>query len=283
MDVCPGSSELKVHGTGCARFTNSPIKESGKKSGGVPHLFFREGAKVKSDSLWIQCGTCEKQISASAKSCPHCGARLKKKYRFLKWGGIGFAAFLALLAVAQSEADKRANKDAGTKQTEQLHEASDAKAVNLPSAQVKLLAVVDEYANRFRTAKNELQESSLRTARGDAFFKLVGSDLGVENWIGKITDLGTDSQDKAYIRVSIAPNVELVTLNMSALDVQGTMISNGTELYSNLMGMTEGDPIKLSGSFIPNGREGFYEASLTINGAMTEPAFLFRFSRIEKQ
>lgn len=36
MGACPGSYELKVHGTGYARFTNSPIKGSGKRSGGVP-------------------------------------------------------------------------------------------------------------------------------------------------------------------------------------------------------------------------------------------------------
>lgn len=254
-------------------------KETGKKSGGVPHLFFRTGGNLRSENLWTACGTCEKQISVNAKSCPHCGARLKKKYRFLKWGGIGFVAFVAMIAVVQLEAAKRKAERAAAKSAEQVQVAATEKTgnLNLPDSQAKFLAVVDEYATRFSAAKNELQESFLRTERNDAMTKVIGRDLAIDGWIGKITELGTDSSDKAYIRISIAPNVELVTFNTSIFDPLGTMISPGSELYSSLTNMSVGDAIKVSGIFVPHEQGGLYEASLTINGAMTEPAFLFYF------
>lgn len=201
----------------------------------------------------------------------------------MKWGGIGFAAFVALIAVVQPEADKRKASNAGAKKTEQVQVAATAKTANLPTGQAKFLAVVDEYATRFRAAKNELQESSLRTERNDAMTKVIGLELAIDGWIGKITELGTDSSDKAYIRVSIAPNVELVTFNTSIFDPLGTMISPGSELYSNLTEMSVGDAIRVSGMFVPHESGGLYEASLTINGAMTEPAFLFYFKSANEQ
>lgn len=200
----------------------------------------------------------------------------------MTWCGIGFAAVVVVVALGQSEGARRKAENSAANKTEQVKVTAAATASDLPSSQARFLATIDNYATQFRTAKNELQESSLRMGRGDAIVKMTGPALNVENWIGRITKLGTDGQDKAYIRVSIAPNIELVTFNMSALDMQGTMIPPGSKLYSNLMGMAEGDEIRVSGTFIPDAQTGFQEASITINGAMTEPAFLFYFSHLEK-
>jgi hypothetical protein len=46
--------------------------------------------------------------------------------------------------------------------------------------------------------------------------------------------------------------------------------------------MEKGDPVKFSGTFVRDEADCIKEGSLTQNGSMTEPEFIFRFSRVSK-
>lgn len=239
---------------------------------------------MKSDNLWTACGTCAKQISVSAKSCPHCGAR-RKRFTALKWIGGGLLA-LVIVAGATSEKKRQpvaSDNEQSVEKVADVPASTIATRSELPESQFMFLSAVQKFEGRFRIAKNELQESALRAERRATLTKIVGSNLRIEGWTGTLTKLETDSQDKAYIAVRLAPNVGLLTWNSSLVDIHDTMIPAGTALYSSLMNMAEGDAVKVSGSFVSGDQDGLFETSLTINGAMTDPEFLFRFSRIEKQ
>ncbi|NKC23361.1 zinc ribbon domain-containing protein [Ochrobactrum oryzae] len=44
---------------------------------------------MKSESLWIACKSCGKQMSVEAKACPNCGAP-RSRYKAMKWLGAAF-------------------------------------------------------------------------------------------------------------------------------------------------------------------------------------------------
>lgn len=154
----------------------------------------------------------------------------------------------------------------------------------LPANQRDFLAVAIDYRERFRSAANELQQSALRDERRAAFKKALGSRLTVEHWIGTLRKLETNSEGKAIVTVRLAPGVDLLTWNNSLSDtMHQTMIDQGTPLYAALMNMSVGDPVIVSGSFLESDEDGVWETSMTIDGSMTAPEFLFRFTTISKR
>ncbi|UWU20156.1 hypothetical protein N2601_12715 [Rhizobium sp. CB3060] len=214
----------------------------------------------------------------SAKACPHCGAR-RKRSGALKWVGGVFLAFVVIGAVAG--ANKPSDKTTSTSGTPM---ASASKQSPLPASQRDFLAVVADYKERFRSASNELQQSALRDERRAAILKALASRLTVENWAGTLRNLETNTEGKAIITVRLASDVDVMTWNNSFSDViHRTMIDKGTPLYAALMNMSVGDPVIVSGSFIPSDQDGMLETSVTIDGSMTAPEFLFQFSKISKQ
>lgn len=235
---------------------------------------------MKSKSLWTACGTCQKQISVDAQSCPHCGAR-RKRFSALKWAGGGLLVLIAIGAIAGGS--KPSGKSDSTSRTEMAAIGDHAKAA-LPANQRDFLAVVADYKERFRSASNELQQSALRDERRAALLRALASRLTVENWTGTLRKLETNSEGKAIVTVRLAAGVDVLTWNNALSDaMHETMIEKGTPLYAALLNMAVGDPVIVSGSFIPSNEDGAWENSMTIDGSMTAPEFLFHFTAITKQ
>ena len=52
----------------------------------------------------VECSTCGKDISSSAKVCPNCGAKRKSTFgKILKWGGLGLLALIVIGIFVPSE------------------------------------------------------------------------------------------------------------------------------------------------------------------------------------
>ncbi|MCL2459416.1 MAG: hypothetical protein FWF31_11385, partial [Desulfobulbus sp.] len=91
------------------------------------------------------------------------------------------------------------------------------------------------------------------------------------------------SDGKAYIKVQVNPDLTLSTWNNSLSDIEDkTMIVQGTNLFNSLSSMTKGQKIKFSGSFIKDQQDYYKERSMTIDGSMTDPDYVFRFSEVTK-
>jgi hypothetical protein len=76
--------------------------------------------------------------------------------------------------------------------------------------------------------------------------------------------------------------VEVKTWNNALSDItDNTLIPQTSKTYDTLSELGRGKRIKFSGSFI-NGDEknGFRESSLSEQGSMTDPEFIFRFSQV---
>ncbi|MCH6206340.1 zinc ribbon domain-containing protein [Brucella ciceri] len=231
---------------------------------------------MKSESLWIACKSCGKQMSVEAKACPNCGAP-RSRYKAMKWLGGGFLAIVVIAAMASP--DKPSDSTAASKVG-----ASTENVMTLPESQKDFISTINLYSERFRATANELQQSSLRDERRGAIITALDSSLTVNGWNGTLTRLETNTDGHAIISVRLSPEVEVVTWNNALSDlVDGTMIKKGTPLYANLSQITIEDTVAISGSFLASDQDGVRETSLTIRGAMTDPAFLFHFDSISKK
>lgn len=233
-----------------------------------------------SKSLWATCKTCSKQISTSAPMCPLCGAR-QARYRWVKWLGVGIVVLAVAGAVTRGH--ESASRDTQTAKPNQLSSESSV-AVRLPDQQQRFLAVAKDYAERFASAKNELQQSVLRRERGVSLMDALGSQRTMAGWVGTIVSLQTNTQGRAILSVRLSQNVEISTYNNALSDVAyNTLIDQGTPLFDALLSMSVGDKVAVSGTFFPSDSDWITETSFTIRGSMTDPAFLVRFHTISKQ
>lgn len=154
------------------------------------------------------------------------------------------------------------------------------KTAQLPEKEQQFIKIVSNYSSEFSKTENEIKQDKLRQGRLTDIDKAFTSGE-VSNWVGTIESIQTDSSGYAYISVKLADNIHLKTWNNSFSDIGfKTIIKENTPLYSSLAELEEGKRITFSGSFFPDTTDRFKEASMTINGSMTDPEFIFKFTSI---
>lgn len=231
-----------------------------------------------SESLFVKCKTCGKDISKNAKSCPHCGEK-QKKLSIIHWVGIALAALFAIGLINAPDQPKKGSSSANTAKTS----AENTKEVKIaiPSDQEQFINTIENYVNGFRAAKNELQQSALRDQRRNELANLMRG-RSVSSWVGTISQLETNTEGKAILSIRISPDVEIKTWNNALSDINSnTLIAKGSELYSSLFNLSRGQKVQFSGSFFSSETDYIEETSMTIQGSMRNPEFLFKFKSVK--
>jgi hypothetical protein len=150
-----------------------------------------------------------------------------------------------------------------------------------PEDQLKFIKVVTDSVSGFRGAKNELQQSILRDQRMAEITTALHRRYTVNSWVGTINHLKTNVDGKAILSVSISPDIKVKTFNNSLSDINSnTLIEKNTTVYSNLLYLYTGQRVKFTGSFLPSSTDFIQETSLTIDGSMRKPEFLFSFKSL---
>ena len=232
---------------------------------------------MSSEKLFMKCNTCGKEVSTSAKSCPQCGAKLKK-LSIIQWVGIVFLSLIVIGAINSPDEDSQKAQEISVKKVLSESEINTTKVLK-PENEIRFIGVVEKYAKSFRTTKNELQQSTLRDHRKQELSKI---NTKVVSWVGTINQLSTNSEGKAILSVRISPYTEIKTWNNALSDIMAnTLIEKGTSLYKVLTTLSTGQKVKFSGSFFPSADDFIEETSMTIQGSMQNPEFLFKFESIE--
>ena len=210
------------------------------------------------------CPNCGEKIHVSKRVCPKCGRR--KRLRWFHWVFIVLAGLFFLGAINGGE-----------------NVSSSEKSSTIESeTQRKFVEIAVSYKKIFKDAKNKLQQSSSRTMRRQALAGL-GMGMHIDGWTGSIKCMETTSDGHAAIVVSLGSGIELHTWNNSVSDIgSGTLIYHDTALYNKLSNMERGQKIKFSGTFLPSSEDYYQESSLTLEGSMLEPEFLFKFTAINR-
>lgn len=155
--------------------------------------------------------------------------------------------------------------------------SAETKTVTVSDFQKGFIETVQDYSSQYDAAPNELKKSSVAKKRMDAFAKLKGDPRKISGWYGTIEKLGTNGDGDAFITIKLlVDNITVSTWNNSFSDAgSNTLIKNGSPLYEAISEMAEGNVVMFSGALgkIKN---------VTEKGKMTEPDFLFKFTKVEK-
>jgi hypothetical protein len=150
-----------------------------------------------------------------------------------------------------------------------------------PASQRSFLQVVINSRQAFNNAPNDMQKGATRPARAQSLCAGLPSGL-FENWAGKITRLSSNNEGRGVLAIEIGTDVELKTWNNSVSDAgDNTLIAPTSALFNSVSAMRVGQLVRVSGMLVRERTDCFKEGSMTVSGAMTEPEFIVRFSRVE--
>jgi RNA polymerase subunit RPABC4/transcription elongation factor Spt4 len=225
------------------------------------------------------CKVCGQQVSSKAKICTHCGKRLKMAL----WLKI-VIGIVILMGVSNAMAQRNSGTSSSTSVSTGNTPTATNSSVSVdlrPEEQQNFEILITTYSRRFDEAQNELQESTFRKERMNAI-KDLDINPQINNWVGTLGRLGTNSEGKAHITIKLNNHLTISTWNNAFSDFSdNTLIQMDSDLYKTLYNMRNGQKVRFSGFFIQSSDDYFREKSLTIRGTMKTPDFLMRFSDIE--
>jgi hypothetical protein len=83
------------------------------------------------------------------------------------------------------------------------------------------------------------------------------------------------------LAIEIGKDIVIKTWNNAVSDAgDKTLIDPASPLFSKASSLAEGKQVVFSGTFRPSSTDCVKEGSLTMNGSLMEPEFIFRFSDV---
>jgi cell division septation protein DedD len=153
----------------------------------------------------------------------------------------------------------------------------------LPATETSFIQAVDKARKDSGSAENDMQKGGIKAARDNTICSTLTS-LEVPDWVGTVKTVDSNSDGKGVLEIEIAPNILVKTWNNALSDIgTDTLIQPGTPLFESASAMEPGQLVTFSGRFFP-GMSGdcFDESSLTLDGKLQSPEFIFRFATLAK-
>lgn len=156
-----------------------------------------------------------------------------------------------------------------------------APAVQLPADEQKFISIVADAQTKARSAENDMQKGGVKAERDKALCAAMSAG-SVTDWVGKLVDIDANSDGKGVLAIELARDIQVKTWNNAFSDSgDNTLLEPGTPIFNTVSQMKKGSMVKFSGSFFP-GLEGdcLKESSLSLNGKIRSPEFIFRFESV---
>ena len=106
----------------------------------------------------------------------------------------------------------------------------------------------------------------------------------VNNWVGTINDIDSNSDGKGVLSIKLAKDIFVQTWNNSFSDTvanANTLLEPNSPIFNAAAQMAKGDRVKFSGNLVPEKTHCLNEQSVTLKGKVSEPEFTFKFSNIQ--
>jgi hypothetical protein len=146
--------------------------------------------------------------------------------------------------------------------------------------QSAFIGVVRQARDNYKNAANEMAKDDTRDWRKDAICKVLGS-LQINNWEGTIFNLSSSSEGKGVLEIAIGPDIHIKTWGNAFSDFNyNTLIEPDSPLFKTLSQMHKGARVRFSGQFMAGDTDCIEEDSITQQGSMAEPQFIFQFSSV---
>lgn len=151
-----------------------------------------------------------------------------------------------------------------------------------PDKQKAFIDILISAQEKSKQVNNDMQLGGVKAKRNAELCKLM-ADKDVNGWIGKVTQVSSNSDGKGVFGIQVANDVTIMTSNNAFSDIgYHTLIDPSSQLFSDASALKKGDIVSFSGSFISDKTECLKEVSLSLDGSVKEPDFIFRFSDVAK-
>lgn len=159
--------------------------------------------------------------------------------------------------------------------------APEEKTIQMPDSEANFVAIVAEGQQNARDAQNDMQRGGVKATRDKKLCKAIASRR-VTDWVGRVTEVGANSDGKGVLAIELAKDITVKTWNNAISDIgDHTLLEPGSDVFNTASHFSKGQVVKFSGSFVRGiENECVNESSLTLQGKLDEPEFIFRFSSV---
>ncbi|WP_156527666.1 hypothetical protein [Bradyrhizobium stylosanthis] len=159
--------------------------------------------------------------------------------------------------------------------------ATTSRQIPIPDEQARFIAAIDSGRAAYKAGANEMAKGAARPQRAQLLCNGSSQLQRVQNWIGKVATLSSNGDGKGVLSIMIGNNVHVKTWNNFLSDTgAGTLIEPSSPLFRRASSLSVGQVVAFSGSFIPDRTDCVRESSMTLDGSIREPEFIFRFSDV---
>jgi hypothetical protein len=162
-----------------------------------------------------------------------------------------------------------------------------------PSNEQAFVQAVAAARGEFNSGANDMAKGAARVHRAQALCHLLDPDersvrlpglkIPIEKWTGKVVTLSSNNDGKGVLGVTIGHDIMIKTWNNGLSDISDdTLIDPDSDVGKHAMTMSEGQWVTFSGGFVTDKNDCIQEKSLTQEGSMTKPEFIFQFSAVDK-
>lgn len=161
-------------------------------------------------------------------------------------------------------------------------EARRAQLLRQPPEQANFIKAAERGRMQFKSGQNDLQRGAARPSRANEICTAL-PEPQLKGWIGTVATLSTNGDGDGVVSIKIAEKLHFETWNNLFSDIgTDTLIKAGSPLYRTLLNMKVGDFVRFNGRMFSSRQDCHREKSLTLAGSLNDPAFLVRFSKIER-
>ncbi|EEA96667.1 hypothetical protein PJE062_1505 [Pseudovibrio sp. JE062] len=180
--------------------------------------------------------------------------------------------------IEEFEAAKKAGFDTADAYAEHMKKEA---FFAIPAEQTQFVAAVQKATESYRAAKNELAQGGTRSKRKENVCAVLSS-LEVQNWVGQLEQLTSNSDGLGVISVRLADGVTVKTWNNAFSDIgDNTLIEPSSALFSKVAELDKNQRIRFSGRFFSSDLDCIKEPSISLRGSMTDPEYIMRFYNVE--
>lgn len=152
--------------------------------------------------------------------------------------------------------------------------------IQYPQEQTTLIQASKIAMDKAIKADNDMQKGSALRERSKAICNGI-TNLSVKDWVGTIKKIDSNSDGYGVLEIEIARKIYVKTWNNAISDTfHKTLLQPDTPLFDKVANMKKGQKVKFSGNFFKDNETCIYESSLSLDGKLTEPEYIFRFSDV---
>ncbi len=153
----------------------------------------------------------------------------------------------------------------------------------MPVDESNFLSAISSAKDAYDAAANDMAKGGTRANRRNAICNALNNSPAVNGWVGTIKSLSSNTEGKGVLVITLDSVTTVETTNNEFSETLGgthTLLDQNSDVFRSASRMKEGDAVVFSGNFYPSDTDCTQEMSLTLEGSMEQPTFLFQFASI---